>query len=254
MLSSQESPRFGEYHTLSMSEVEVPFIKLCKQLKPLFEEGRYSLIVGDDISGRLPTLAVREYANYVSQQAGRDTLPTVFLQNKAPYVVNVPTIETQIEKRVLPFISRAGDRKALYVTEYVEEGRNVYKVQNVFQKYGVKFDIAALEVNGWDNNTHTALDFLNGQTDTLVIEGQRVHRRSPLLHTYLPGIFVSHDNELVGKNRWGQDAWGWVARLKVYSKGYDSSQAQAILVGKITARADVHVLVTNAIVQTYPQE
>lgn len=254
MLSIQESPRFGEYHTFPMSAAETPFVKLCEQLKPLIEEGRYSLIVGDDISGRLPTLAVREYANYVLQQAGKDTLPTVFLQNKSPYVVNVPTIEAQIEKRVLPFVSRDNDRRVLYVTEYVEEGRNVYKIQNAFQKYGVKFDIAALEINGWDNNTRTALDSLNDQADTLVIEGERVRRRSPLLHTYLPGIFVSRNNELVGKNRWGQDAWGWVARLRVYSQNYENSQTQAILLGKIAARVDAHTLVQKAIAQACPQK
>ena len=89
----------------------------------LLEEGRYELIVGDDISGRIPTLAAREYANFISHQLGRSRLPTVFLQDK--HAANVSDLEDQLQKRILPFLGNDHCEKILYVTEYVESGSKV---------------------------------------------------------------------------------------------------------------------------------
>jgi hypothetical protein len=245
---------FGEYWCHGDDQLEVTFVKLCGQLKPLLETGRYSVIVGDDASGRLPTLGIREYSNYVLQAAGKDPLPTVFLQNK-PNAINVEDVNTQIEKRVLPF---AGDEgRALYVTEYVEEGRNIYKIRGAFQNHGVNFDIAALELNGWDNKTHTGLDFLQEQNETLVIEGERVTRRSPLLKSYVSGLSVFSCQEDAGLDKRGNPAKQWVRRLNSYAKHYegeDSPQRWLIMTAIKKARIDVHTWVQKAIAQTYPQE
>lgn len=56
--------------------------KLLDQLRPHIEGGEYQLIVGDDASGRIPTLIFRRIIKAIYEEKGYPKPETAFLQGE----------------------------------------------------------------------------------------------------------------------------------------------------------------------------
>lgn len=135
---------FPEYRTL-VASLEKPMFKICDELKPGFENQDYGIIVGDDTSGRVPTLAVKGVSDYISEKVGAEKVPTVFLQ--AGTKVNDEDIVEQLKARVLPSKDKLGGKKALIVTEYIQSGKSINRLMNIFSTHGVSFDVVSISVS-----------------------------------------------------------------------------------------------------------
>jgi hypothetical protein len=137
-----EDLKTGEYST-STGSMEKPMVHLCEQLKPRFESGRYSLIIGDDTSGRLPTLAIRGFSRHISNKIRGNNLPVVFLQ--ASRRLRTPAVEQQIDQRVMPYFKLdTGKGRALIVTDFVQHGTTVMRLGELLLSRGVDFDVAIM--------------------------------------------------------------------------------------------------------------
>ena len=232
------------YNSWVIKEIEVPMIKALGELRPSIEAERHGLIIGDDISGRVPTLAVREYASLVLVPKGKLAPPTVFLQDKT--AVNVESLETQLQKRVLPFTSKGSFEKALYVTEYVQRGRKLERIMNLFKKYNIPFDLLVLYANPFLHNgtTSTALDFLEIPSSTTVVIGEKMGK--PWLHdTTLAGLSIDYvgNKGKIKEFKKLPPVSEWRHTLRVYDGEYGTEHRGSV----IDARADVHTLVQRAI-------
>jgi hypothetical protein len=131
-----------DYKT-SVGSMEKPMVRLCEQLKPRFEAGTYSLIIGDDTSGRLPTLGIRGFSRHISSKIGSSNLPVVFLQ--ASRRLAASAVELQIDKRVMPYLKPAEDKgRVLIVTDFIQHGATMRRLGELLLSRGVDFDIAVM--------------------------------------------------------------------------------------------------------------
>lgn len=131
-----------------VGKIEEPMLRLCDRLKPLLEDGRYSLIVGEDVSGRLPALIVKGFSDEVASRSGQEKLPIVFVTNKrSPFTPLAHTIaQTEIEERVLPVLSKVEGKsnRVLIVTDFIGGGETINRLINDFNQRNIPTDIAVL--------------------------------------------------------------------------------------------------------------
>lgn len=135
---------FPEYQTL-VASLEKPMLKICKELKSDFEKGNYGIIVGDDTSGRFPTLAMKGFSDYISIQNDTEKLPAVFLQSGIK--VKDEDVLQQFNERVLPYKDGLDGKKALIVTDYIQSGRGINRLIGLFNSLNLSFDIAVLMIS-----------------------------------------------------------------------------------------------------------
>ncbi len=150
-----------------VASIEEPMVKICNELAPNFAKGTYGLIVGDDTSGRLPTLAIRAVGSQISMREGASVPTTVFLQS-GRYIERDFEVEKQFAQRVLNQ-EEVFDKKTLLVTDYIKTGKTLKRLVELFKTNGVSFDIAAVGVF-----KDFSLNELNLPEDTRVFEGGRI--------------------------------------------------------------------------------
>ncbi len=122
--------------------VEV-FEHLILQLGPTIHE--YDTIIGDDVSGRLPTLVIADLARKKRSQMELPS-PQIFFINAGSNVTDfdksqktLPLIRDLIKKHA------SNDRKILIVTEYVATGDSISILADEFRKQNLKPDLCILD-------------------------------------------------------------------------------------------------------------
>jgi len=114
-------------------------------LKENIEKAAYSAIVGDDLSGRIPTLIMTEIMKKVYTEKKEKFRKTFFitpLQSKTFY-------EKLTEPSVAKIKKELGDdkRKVLVVTEYMSLGHNIDQIVNSLKNNNLQADVVSLEVS-----------------------------------------------------------------------------------------------------------
>lgn len=117
---------------------------LVQQLKEKIDNEEYDMLIGDDVSGRIPTLILRGVINERRHQLSKDKssqvneIPTKFIVGGRAYdVENTEEIIKFLEK-IKPQIKK----KALLVTEYMDSGKGMDKMARAFNRAGIDFDVA----------------------------------------------------------------------------------------------------------------
>ncbi len=160
-----------EYHT-NVSTIEKAMMSLTTQLKPNLEMGKYTLLVGDDTSGRLPTLVLRDVIAEIQKRNGREPIPTQFLQGgrEVPDEVVEKQVQEMEKRHKISFQESFG--RVLLVTDTIEKGRTMERYARFFGEEGIDFDIATV---GLSDEFESYITF--GRThlphDTRVFFGQK---------------------------------------------------------------------------------
>jgi hypothetical protein len=118
------------------------FEHLVKELGPVIH--KYNTIVGDDVSGRLPTLVIAELTRKKRIQLGL-LPPQVFFLNAGSNIKNSTSINGLPKVRDLIEKYADENRKILIVTEYVCTGDSISILANEFKKINLKPDLCILE-------------------------------------------------------------------------------------------------------------
>lgn len=134
-----------EVYKTEVSTLEEPLLKIAQELKPHLEAGEYSLIIGDDTSGRLPTLVVHNLADYISEHQNLPKLPTVFVQagRKIGYKHLKKQVEDLKNRYKVPQTSRA-----LVVTESVSSGESINILLDELLTAGIATDLVSVVISG----------------------------------------------------------------------------------------------------------
>ncbi|MBI4097936.1 MAG: hypothetical protein HY426_02750 [Candidatus Levybacteria bacterium] len=219
------------YNT-EVSTLEEPLTKILSELKPNFEQEEYGLILGDDTSGRLPTLIIKGVADYISLLMQREKIPTVFIQ--AGRSVSTEDVERQFEERVLVEIAKHPDKKVLLVTDYIQTGTTINRLTSFFEKHNVAFDLVALseERTGHASSFSLPLDSIPYIAD----EDSQFYLRDKLDSKPAPEIWAKE--HLTGLKR---EPAG-VSRRTDYRKYV------------IAARQDVKMVISKIIGNLYPDQ
>ena len=81
-----------------VSDLEEPIKRILKDILPNIERGDYQLIVGDDASGRIPTLIIDRFIKKVYKKMGFDTPQTIFFAGSRFLWGSYADIQKRIER------------------------------------------------------------------------------------------------------------------------------------------------------------
>lgn len=125
-----------------------PTYRLVKQLLPELRKGSYQMIIGDDASGRLPTLLFGRVARSIAEEAGK-AAPTVhFFAGSRFYgtfhPAEDPRWKDKKDEMMRELRGLDAQRKVLLVTDMVETGASLLPLAEVLDTLHIQRDIAAI--------------------------------------------------------------------------------------------------------------
>jgi adenine/guanine phosphoribosyltransferase-like PRPP-binding protein len=128
------------------------FEPLLSKLAPAIKNHEYDLIVGDDASGRLPTLVLSSIFKKVYEQDKCELPKTIFL---ATGRISIDEDEEEKKNKVIEHLKNLiqqkqinapdPDSRTLLVTEQIHSGGTISRLIEMFQEVGfLNIDVAAL--------------------------------------------------------------------------------------------------------------
>lgn len=125
-----------------------PIENILLALKDTIEKGEYQLIIGDDASGRIPTLVFHKILTALYQKYHYPKPHTRFFAGES-YNFGQKKFEEemvgQIKQRLLEYIREYGEpKRVLVVTEAIVQGRRLHAPALALKKAGLPFDIATI--------------------------------------------------------------------------------------------------------------
>ncbi len=145
-MSKEKPKREVEYSHGEIEALREPFFKLVEKLKPDIDAGTYDVIIGDDVSGRIPALALRSvFAERMrklhpnlSPEADRDMLKTYFVAGGR--ITSNTDALSDFFRKINPEVKR----KALLVTEYIATGNSIARLGTLLENEHIPFDIVTI--------------------------------------------------------------------------------------------------------------
>lgn len=125
-----------------------PIRKMLEPVLSSIKNGEYQLIIGEDASGRIPTLIVRRFVNKIYESIGLPDIKTNFLAgSRSKYFDNASDYKYKSSEKRAAYIKHLKDtskldiNKALLVTEYIESGSSVANIIQALDKNNIKIDL-----------------------------------------------------------------------------------------------------------------
>lgn len=115
---------------------------LVLELHKNIESDKYDVLLGDDASGRILTLILREIINEVRKRKGEnEKIVTKFIAGGKGFSWNMKKIENA--QKLLDKMKLEG-KNVLVVTEYMFDGIGLLRIAKLLSQSGINFDCAVL--------------------------------------------------------------------------------------------------------------
>lgn len=105
-------------------------------------EGKYTLLVGDDTSGRIPTLILRGVISHVNTCLGRPSVEALFIRGKWGGLASSDA--HRLARKVAAAKGSLEEQRALIVTEFMASGGHVKSIGQALHKADMAYDIFAV--------------------------------------------------------------------------------------------------------------
>lgn len=200
-------------------EIFDAFEKIVSEIKPHMH--LYDTIVGDDASGRLPTLVMANLIGRKRIQQGLSS-PSVFFLSGGTNIAN-ETVARDTIKEISDLIDKDSNkekRKILIVTEYMNSGESMRILVDEFNKHSVFPDICTLETqvpaeiiwkgqkgnlySGSSNTIAGKIFFVNSQLSGVEsVFGSAISKRKDLSkRDFIETIEAHKDMRLIAEELW----------------------------------------------------
>src|SRR3989344_1234935 len=136
MITKEAICAFTSYKDVSFSaigELEKPLTKIVGQI--LEDKKEYDLILGDDTSGRIPTLIAARAINTLREFEGKNKIPVRFAYNYFDGGRDIKDILKKLGKT---------PNRVLLVTEYIDSGFTVFNISKFFKYVGKDIEKAII--------------------------------------------------------------------------------------------------------------
>lgn len=142
----EKSSAEAEYKHEEIESIRKPFLSLVEKLKESIDAETYDTLIGDDASGRIPTLALRNVMAERMRQVHPNLSPEEDRERLKTYFVAGGRINTNTEglKEFFEKIKPTVKKRALFVTEYIATGESMKRIGEILEKEQIPFDIATL--------------------------------------------------------------------------------------------------------------
>lgn len=167
-----------------VAELEKPIKKIIEKILPRIESGEYGLIIGDDASGRIPTLILGNFIKKISEQKGLNKPNIIFIPGKLEMesesfwgkIFSSKNISaSQQQEELDEYISNRGgnkEKKILIVTDTVKYGDSLKTLLSLLKEMGFTCDIATIgvetgkaDISGRDRNLQN-FEVISGEYKT----------------------------------------------------------------------------------------
>ena len=134
---------------LSIERLKDPIQEIIQQLMKEIDEGKYRVLVGDDASGRIPTLIM---ANVINALYERNGYPHPFIRFVAgsTFLYDQEVLDEKQQKITHHMgtfnIEKKDEHRALVITDTIDSGASVRMMMNSLKESGIMADVAAVSV------------------------------------------------------------------------------------------------------------
>lgn len=141
-----------------VAELELPIKIIIEKIQSRIEAGEYGLIIGDDASGRIPTLILGNFIKKISEQRGLYKPNIIFIPGKLrSRIFGRDNDRKELEEYVGKF-GADRDKRILIVTDTILTGDSLKTLVSVLHKIGFICDIATIGVETDEEDSEDLLD------------------------------------------------------------------------------------------------
>lgn len=144
--------------TDAFEDTRKDFEHLVEQLADGIKAGRWSAILGDDVSGRFPALIVGNLAKRYAIEHGRKPPKQIFFAGGSVPFEDQPkerkdreTQQKEQQQKLENYIHSQSENlgnRVLVVTEQVRSGKTLDRIMRALKKEGKMFDLSTLQARG----------------------------------------------------------------------------------------------------------
>lgn len=157
LLTSTPEKRDLSFSSPHMKEIEAPMLKALKGLWPHIQAAEYSIIISDDISGRIPTMVWQTLIDRVYMQRGIEPIAVASIKMKLNDSYALRLI-TELQRMATEMVARRPGTRALISTEHMGQGRHVKDIARFLNAVNVPFDVVSIST---EKDPHTYDSLLN---------------------------------------------------------------------------------------------
>src|SRR3989338_1248379 len=132
-----------------IESIKEDMVSLCLQMKEAIDEGRYSILVSDEVGGRIPTLILRKIIKQIHPEKELRTLFVASGQGS-----KLPDYRSTKEyNKLREYLSVTVNDYVLLVTQFIYSGATVQKLASALRDagHGLRgLDIATTNSWGWE--------------------------------------------------------------------------------------------------------
>ncbi|MBI4158249.1 MAG: phosphoribosyltransferase [Candidatus Yanofskybacteria bacterium] len=195
-IKPEEKKLRKEVELEEVAELEEPIKKIIEKIRDRIESGEYGLIIGDDASGRIPTLILGNFIKNISEKKGLDKPNIIFIPGKLNYFFH-----RRRSRELDKYISEYGatkERRILVVTDTIQSGGSLETLVKLLKKSGHSCDIATIGVEFPDDYEKKRFENL-GTTE--IISGE-YQKGDSYFYPNTPGVYKSESKGVYKKPRY----------------------------------------------------
>ena len=179
-----EVPKYYE-----IEQLKLPIQEIILQLRDKIEKGEYGYVVGDDASGRIPTLIFSNFLKSVYREKGFSDPETFFFAGGKSTEKEINKLKRKAMEKAIKNYQESGlknnvGKRALLLTEYIVTGESLVVICDALENSGISFDIATV-------SSSAVAPSLSAKFHTDVFEGEM---------KYAPSIYGKNKISGVTKN------------------------------------------------------
>lgn len=152
-----------------IAELKEPIGRILRQIWPFIIRQEYAVLLGDDYSGRIPTVILGQVINAINIQNDWSQVPMVFFKGRYNFY-DISQSEKSLLLSNMQLVSELSQRKLLFVTDFISSGATIRSTGRILQESDIKYDVCAISIGHCDQ----PLPDLNFGTDVRVFDGKDV--------------------------------------------------------------------------------
>lgn len=139
-----------------VEELETPLQRILDDLRPSLEAGAYTILLGDDASGRIPTYILNKVIGKIYQEQGKQKPLVRYVAGSTgldeydrAWSEKRQQIIEQAERMKLEATGNAQKAKALIITDSVDSGKSMRMLVQALTLAGIEADVATIGVTSY---------------------------------------------------------------------------------------------------------
>jgi hypothetical protein len=172
-----------EIKHIEVAELEAPSKRIIEQIQDRIEKEEYGIIIGDDVSGRIPTLIIGGLIQKIMESERKFVPNITFIPGRLD---NSLVFSEQFLGNLKDFLNKFGfedGKKVLIVTDTVMTGAALATLTKSLNSFGIKYDIATIGIEGGgESSSFPWPDLFSGEYGRRVGSTDEYSSRTPLIY------------------------------------------------------------------------